>query len=56
MKDSDEVHVLWDADSNGSHFDFGMAFAKDKPIRLIKQHDKEDHKSYGNVLLAIQQK
>jgi len=56
MKDSDEVHVLWDADSKGSHFDFGMAFAMGKPIKLIQRHDKTHYKSYGNVLLTIQQK
>jgi len=56
MKSADEVHILWDADSKGSHFDFGMAFAMDKTIRLIQQHDRVDHKSYGNVLLTIQSK
>jgi nucleoside 2-deoxyribosyltransferase len=32
MEAADEVHVLWDIDSKGSHFDLGMAYALRKPI------------------------
>jgi nucleoside 2-deoxyribosyltransferase len=32
MEAADEVHVLWDIDSKGSHFDLGMAYAMRKPI------------------------
>jgi hypothetical protein len=29
---ADEVHVFWDAESFGSHFDLGMAYALGKRI------------------------
>lgn len=32
IKCADEVHVLWDENSKGSHFDLGMAFALRKKI------------------------
>jgi hypothetical protein len=32
MEAADEVHVLWDVESKGSHFDLGMAFAMRKRI------------------------
>jgi len=40
---SDEVHIFYDEDSMGSHFDLGMVFALDqlegrkKRVRLVKQ-------------------
>lgn len=53
MKACDEVHIWWDADSKGSHFDLGMAWALEKPLRLITQHAATSRKSYGNVLLKV---
>ena len=35
IKWADEVHVIWDRRSMGTIFDFGMAFALEKPIRII---------------------
>ncbi len=32
---ADEVHVLWDQRSLGTMFDFGMAFALRKPIKIV---------------------
>lgn len=57
MLTADEVHVLWNAESKGSHFDLGMAFmlAVSTPIkfRLVAPVATTPHKSYGNVLLAM---
>lgn len=53
MQKADEVHVLWNPDSKGSHFDFGMAFMSKKKIRLIHIHRETSHKSYGNVLFKL---
>lgn len=36
----DEVHVLWDGRSVGTIFDFGMAFAFNKPLKLIYVNQK----------------
>ena len=32
---ADEVHIIWDARSVGTVFDFGMAFALRKKVRII---------------------
>jgi len=32
MHEADEVHVFWDVESFGSHFDLGMAYALGKRI------------------------
>ena len=54
MLEADEIHILWDKTSTGSHFDFGMAFmlANFKPVKFvcISPFEKTPHKSYGNVL------
>ena len=48
---SDEVHVFWDVDSKGSHFDLGMAFSLAKPVRLIKTYRPDtEGKSYVKVM------
>jgi len=57
MSDCDEVHVWWDPDSKGSHFDFGMAYILTvvKGIKFVVANNFEEtpHKSYGNVLLEL---
>jgi nucleoside 2-deoxyribosyltransferase len=50
IKDADEVHVFWNPTSRGSAFDFGMAFALGKPIRLINDPAPTPKKSFENVL------
>ncbi len=35
MLEADEVHIIWDNRSIGTIFDFGMAFALNKPIKII---------------------
>ncbi len=35
IEEADEVHVIWDGRSVGTVFDFGMAFALRKPIRIV---------------------
>ena len=57
MRDCDEVHVVWDPNSVGSHFDLGMAFMlqawRDVPIVLASPVEPTPTKSYGNKLAAI---
>jgi len=57
MTTCDEVHVIWDPASVGSHFDFGMAFmlnaTRDVPIVLASPIEPTPGKSYGNKLAAI---
>lgn len=53
MIECDEVHILFDPDSRGSLFDFGMAFVLNKPIRVVNDITRTKHKSYGNVMLEL---
>ena len=57
MLKADEVWVIWNPKSTGSHFDLGSAFMlqafKNIPVRIVRVFDKTPHKSYGNVLLAL---
>ena len=48
-----EVHVFWDVQSKGSHFDLGMAYALRKrivPVECI--HPDGPEKSYWKVMQA----
>lgn len=57
MLHCDEVHVIWDPDSAGSHFDLGMAFMlrawRKCKIVLARPNERTPHKSYGNILNAL---
>lgn len=57
MLQCDEVHVIWDNESMGSHFDFGMAFMlqawKKCPIVLAAPVSPTAKKSYGNMLRTV---
>ena len=54
---SDEIHVIWDPKSYGSHFDLGMAFMlqalRKCPIVVVRPVKRTLRKSYTNVLLAL---
>ena len=57
MLSCDEVHVIWDPTSLGSHFDFGMAFMlqawREVPLVLARPFELTPSKSYGNKLATI---
>jgi nucleoside 2-deoxyribosyltransferase len=47
----DEVHIIWNKDSKGSHFDLGAALALDKPVKLVKSlYPDPEGKSYEKVI------
>lgn len=52
---SDEIHIWWNSNSQGSLFDFGMAFALKKKIVLFNKNgvEKTPSKSFSNVLLTL---
>jgi hypothetical protein len=56
---ADEVHVFWDPQSYGSHFDLGMAFVlqttRDLPIVLAVAVASTPQKSYTNVVVKLSQ-
>ncbi len=55
IEEADEVHVYWNSSSEGSKFDFGIAFAMKKPIYIINRDDVKptEGKSFDNVLLTL---
>lgn len=50
---SDEIHIFYNGNSQGSLFDFGMAFAMKKRIHLINSVKPTPFKSFQNVLLEL---
>jgi hypothetical protein len=51
MRTADEVHVFWDLNSFGSHFDLGMAYAMGKKIVPIEcEQPDPPGKSYWKVM------
>ena len=52
MVECDEVHVIWDVESKGSHFDLGMAYALGLdivPVRCV--HPDPPGKSYWKAVI-----
>jgi hypothetical protein len=53
MREADEVHVFWDVDSFGSHFDLGMAYALGKRIIPIScERNDNPGKSYWKAVIS----
>lgn len=59
MEQADEIHIWWNNKSQGSVFDFGMAFVLyemfDRKIVLANYRSviRTSHKSFENVLLVL---
>jgi len=58
--DCDEIHIWWDNNSKGSHFDLGMAFMlclvyTDHHIKFVIANDvqKTSHKSFENFIIEL---
>lgn len=55
MLTANRVDVFWDVTSKGSHFDIGMAFALNKPIKVVKIYQPDtEGKSYLKVLQVME--
>jgi len=52
IANADEVHILYDKDSQGSHFDLGVAFAMNKRIRfvLVPEEVHNEGKSFPKMI------
>lgn len=52
IMESEEIHIYWDKDSQGSLFDLGMAFALGKKLVLVNNNDVEitPTKSFSNMI------
>jgi len=47
---ADEVHVFYSPDSQGTHFDMGVAFALKKPIKVVETGEIPEGKSFARML------
>jgi nucleoside 2-deoxyribosyltransferase len=47
---SDEVHIFYSPESQGTHFDMGVAFALNKPIKIVESVPYGEGKSYSRML------
>ena len=54
---ADEVHIYYMSESQGIHFDMGMAFMADKPLYIVKTVSTTDSyaKSYPKMLVQWQE-
>ena len=50
IHDADEVHILYNSASQGTHFDMGVAFAYCKPIVIVENEVFGEGKSYPRML------
>ena len=50
IKDADEVHLFYRPDSQGSHFDMGVAFALNKPLKVISCPSYGEGKSFPRMV------
>ena len=47
---ADEVHIFYNSESQGTHFDMGVAFAYRKKIRIIENEIYAEGKSFARML------
>jgi nucleoside 2-deoxyribosyltransferase len=50
IRDADEVYILYNGESQGTHFDMGMAFAFGKRIVVVKNEPYGEGKSFSRML------
>jgi len=51
---ADEIHIFYNKDSQGVHFDMGCAFAMGKKWKLVNSPPDNNEKSYIKVIKEIQ--
>lgn len=47
---SDEVHIFYNPESLGTHFDMGVAFAFGKPVKIVQMEEQEKTKPFPSML------
>lgn len=53
IRNSDEVHIFYRPESQGIHFDLGVAFALGKKVMLINTTEFEECKSQDKSFLKV---
>ena len=51
IKEADEVHILYNSKSQGTHFDMGVAFALNKKIVIVENEPLTEGKSFQRMLV-----
>jgi len=51
IKEADEVHVFYSSQSQGTHFDLGMAFELEKRIKILQNETYNTGKSFSRMLV-----
>ena len=55
MKNAEEVHIFYNPNSQGTHFDMGMAFALGKKITIVENEPLTEGKSFQRMLVEWQE-
>lgn len=50
IKDADEIHIFYNHESQGTHFDMGSAFAYGKKLVVVENIEYGDGKSFPRML------
>jgi nucleoside 2-deoxyribosyltransferase len=50
IQEADEVHIFYSRESQGTHFDMGVAFALHKPLRVVENEPLTAGKSFPRML------
>ncbi|WP_017732317.1 nucleoside 2-deoxyribosyltransferase [Nafulsella turpanensis] len=50
IKKADEVHIFYNPESQGTHFDMGVSFALGKKIKVVESVSIPEGKSYQGLL------
>ena len=50
IKQADEVHIFYNPESLGTHFDMGVAFANNKKIKIVENVTYGSKKSFARFL------
>jgi nucleoside 2-deoxyribosyltransferase len=56
IESADRVDIFYNPDSQGTHFDMGMAFMANKPIKVVENVPFGEGKSYPRMLTEWDQK
>lgn len=56
IKNSKSVHIFYNAESQGTHFDMGVTFALNKNIVMVERLPKTEGKSFVNMLYEWEKK
>lgn len=50
IKWADEIHIFYEPESKGSHFDLGMVFMIEKPIKIIENVNFDSGKCFSRMI------